>query len=124
MLSSDFCRALVADDEGDQSASPQAFAVLRFIAARRLRGGRLTVVDATNVKRAHRRPLLHLAERSKRPAAQNRLRPGRQVDEDAIRDQWIDLPRPASDLLEEGFEAVYEFHDAAGAATAEIVPAK
>jgi len=137
VLSSDFCRALVADDEGDQSASPQAFAVLRFIAARRLRGGRLTVVDATNVKRAHRRPLLHLAERSKRPAvaivfdlplvvclAQNRLRPGRQVDEDAIRDQWIDLPRPASDLLEEGFEAVYEFHDAAGAATAEIVPAK
>ena len=50
VLSSDFCRALVADDENDLSATRDAFAVLHFIAARRLASGRLTVVDATNVK--------------------------------------------------------------------------
>jgi protein phosphatase len=126
VLSSDFCRALISDDEGDQSVSAQAFALLRFIATRRLRLGRLTVIDATNVKPSHRRPLLHLAQRAGRPAvaivfdlplaaclAQNLLRPDRRVQEEAIRDQWIDLPRPASELLEEGFAAVYEFHDPA-----------
>ena len=37
VLSSDFCRGLVADDENDQAATEDAFAVLHFIAARRLR---------------------------------------------------------------------------------------
>jgi predicted kinase len=133
VLSSDFCRALVADDEGDQSASADAFAVLRAIATRRLRRGRVTVIDATNVKRTHRRPLLRLAERSQRPAIaivfdlplalcleRNRLRADRQVDEETIRDQWIDLPRPASELLDEGFVAVYEFHEGDDAARAEL----
>src|SRR5438105_6044423 len=50
VISSDACRGLVADDENDQSASADAFAVLHFIAAKRLERGRLTVVDATNVE--------------------------------------------------------------------------
>src|SRR6478735_8711081 len=32
ILSSDFCRGLVADDENDQSATKEAFEVLHFIA--------------------------------------------------------------------------------------------
>jgi protein phosphatase len=36
LISSDFCRGLVADDENDQSATPDAFEVLRFIAGKRL----------------------------------------------------------------------------------------
>ncbi|MGH9639585.1 MAG: AAA family ATPase, partial [Bryobacteraceae bacterium] len=54
ILSSDQCRALVSDDENDQSATPAAFEVLRCILVRRLRLGRLTVVDATNVQRKAR----------------------------------------------------------------------
>ena len=42
--------ALVADDENDQSATADAFDVLHYIAGTRLRRGRLTVVDATNVQ--------------------------------------------------------------------------
>ena len=57
-ISSDFCRGLVADDENDQAASNDAFAVLHYIAARRLASGRLTVIDATNVQPEARKPLV------------------------------------------------------------------
>ena len=49
ILSSDFCRGLVADDENDQSASRDAFDVLHYIAGKRLAAGRRTVVDATSL---------------------------------------------------------------------------
>src|SRR6201996_3340224 len=62
VISSDFCRGLVADDENDQSATRDAFAVLSFIAGRRLAQPRFTVIDATNVQREARRPLVDLAK--------------------------------------------------------------
>ena len=39
VISSDFCRGLVADDENDQSATPQAFELLHYIAGQRLKAG-------------------------------------------------------------------------------------
>lgn len=62
VLSSDAFRALVADDERDMSATADAFEALHLVAARRLARGRLTVVDATSVEPASRRPLLALAQ--------------------------------------------------------------
>ena len=61
VLSSDVCRGLVSDDENNRAATKEAFAVLHFIAAKRLAAGRLTVVDATNVQPEARRPLVALA---------------------------------------------------------------
>ena len=61
VISSDFCRGLVADDENDQSATPAAFELLRFIVGQRLKAGRLTVVDATNVQPEARRDLVLVA---------------------------------------------------------------
>ena len=61
VLSSDFFRGLIADDENDQSATKVAFETLHFVAAKRLEAGRLTVIDATNVQPEARRPLLELA---------------------------------------------------------------
>ncbi|MFF7851121.1 polynucleotide kinase-phosphatase [Streptomyces sp. NPDC007910] len=61
VISSDFCRGLVADDENDQSASRDAFDVLHYVAGKRLAAGRLTVVDATNVQQEARRQLVQLA---------------------------------------------------------------
>lgn len=61
VLSSDFCRLLVADDENDQTATTAAFDVLNYIVGKRLEGGRLTVVDASNVQRDARAPLVRLA---------------------------------------------------------------
>lgn len=63
VLSSDFCRGLVADDENDQSASGDAFDVLHYIAGKRLAAGRRTVVDATSVQQESRRQLVELARK-------------------------------------------------------------
>ena len=61
VISSDFCRGMVADDENDQSATPAAFELLHYIAGKRLAAGRLTVIDATNVQPEARRELVLLA---------------------------------------------------------------
>lgn len=63
VISSDFCRGLVADDENDQSASRDAFDVLHYIAGKRLAAGRRTVVDATSVQQDARRQLVDLARK-------------------------------------------------------------
>jgi len=68
VVSSDACRALVADDPADQAASEDAFAVLHLIVARRLARGRMAVVDATNVRPEARAPLLALATEHHVPA--------------------------------------------------------
>ncbi|GGW20045.1 polynucleotide kinase-phosphatase [Streptomyces capoamus] len=61
VISSDFCRGLVGDDENDQDATRDAFDVLHYIAGKRLAAGRRTVVDATSVQQDARRRLVELA---------------------------------------------------------------
>ncbi|MFB8249422.1 polynucleotide kinase-phosphatase [Streptomyces sp. NPDC055952] len=63
VISSDFCRGLVSDDENDQSATKDAFDVLHYIASKRLAAGRRTVVDATSVQSEARRQLVDLARK-------------------------------------------------------------
>src|SRR3954447_19197663 len=63
VLSSDFFRGLVSDDESDQSASKDAFESLHYILHKRLWRRRLTVVDATNVQAEPRKELLALARK-------------------------------------------------------------
>ncbi len=133
VLSSDQCRLLVSDDESDQSASAAAFAVLYFIAARRARRGRLTVVDATNVRPADRQRVVWLGQRYKRPAvaivfglpleiclARNAARTGRRVEDGVIREQWKQMPASAESVGGEGFSAVYWFHSATESGSAVV----
>ena len=61
VVSSDRCRALVADDEAALDANDDAFELLRATAAIRLRRRLLTVVDATSVRREDRASLVALA---------------------------------------------------------------
>ena len=68
VLSSDALRGLVADDPHAQSATDDAFDLLHRILAMRLRRGRLTVVDATNVEEWARREILSVARSHRRPA--------------------------------------------------------
>ena len=68
VLSSDALRGLIAGDESDQSATQDAFELLRIALRMRLARGRLSVVDATNVQRWARRLLLDAALRRGRPA--------------------------------------------------------
>src|SRR5438128_1307346 len=61
IVSSDACRGIVSDDENDQSATAEAFALLHHIVGVRLRRGLRTVVDATNVQLKARQELVRVA---------------------------------------------------------------
>jgi predicted kinase len=61
VLSSDYFRALVSDDENNQEVTGQAFDTLFYVAGQRLSLGRLTVIDATNVQKEARAAVLRLA---------------------------------------------------------------
>lgn len=134
ILSSDFCRGLVADDENDQSATPQAFELLHYIAGVRLGGGRLVVVDATNVQSDARKQLIALARsHDVLPVAivldvpervcldRNAARPDRNFGEQVIRRQRDQLRRGLKSLHREGFRTVHVLHgeDEIAAATIE-----
>ena len=50
-------------DDRTEAATIAAFDVLYYIAGKRLAAGRLTVIDATNVQRDSRKPIVELARR-------------------------------------------------------------
>ena len=116
VLSSDFCRGLVSDDETDQTATKDAFEVLRFIAAKRLTAGKLTVIDATNVQVDARKPLLALAREyhyltvaivfnmpTKLCQERNEARHDRDLKPHVIRQQNQQLRRSLRNFKREGF---------------------
>ncbi|MDF2735359.1 MAG: hypothetical protein K0S97_1982 [Chloroflexota bacterium] len=61
ILSSDAMRAVVSGDEADQRATAVAFGIVHRTIARRMDRGEMTVVDATNTRAEHRRPLVDRA---------------------------------------------------------------
>ncbi len=116
ILSSDFCRGIVSDDENDQSATNDAFEVLHFIASKRLAAGKLTVIDATNVQPDARKPLLALAREfhyltvaivlnipAKLCQERNDLREDRDFGRHVVRNQSSQLRRSLRSLRREGF---------------------
>ncbi|MCC9000146.1 MAG: polynucleotide kinase-phosphatase [Candidatus Contendobacter sp.] len=134
VLSSDTCRGLVSDDENNQAATPDAFEVLHFIAAKRLAAGRLTVIDATNVQPEARKSLVALARQYHCiPVAlvldppeslcheRNRTRPDRAFGPHVIRNQHGQLKRSLRHLEREGFRHVHLLNDPASLETAQIV---
>ena len=123
VVSSDACRAMVADDEADQAATTAAFAVLHCILEQRLRAGRTTVVDATNVQAKARRPLLELAVRYHRPSMavlfelppqvckeRNRQRKDRVIGDFVVDRQCAQAPISEGVLSHEGFDSVIILH--------------
>ncbi|MCP9943883.1 polynucleotide kinase-phosphatase [Streptomyces somaliensis] len=135
VLSSDFCRGLVSDDENDQGASRDAFDVLHYIAAKRLAAGRLTVVDATNVQPEARRQLVRLArEHDVLPvavvldvpegvcAARNAARPDRAgMPRHVVRRHRAELRRSLGGLEREGFRRVHVLRGVEEVEAAEVV---
>lgn len=138
VISSDFCRGLVADDENDQSASGDAFDVLHYIAGKRLAAGRRTVVDATSVQQDSRRQLIELARKydvlpiaivldtpeevcAERNAARtDRAGMPRRVIQRHIRE----LRRSLRSLEREGFRKVHVLRGVADAENATVVTEK
>jgi protein phosphatase len=133
VISSDFCRGLVSDDENDQAATADAFAVLHFIASRRLAQPRFTVIDATNVQRQARKPLVELAKQHDLfPVAivldppeavcqeRNQSRADRDFGPHVVRRQRANLRRSIKGLQREGFRSVWLLRSPEDVADAEV----
>ncbi|PID53199.1 MAG: polynucleotide kinase-phosphatase [Micrococcales bacterium] len=134
VVSSDFCRGLVADDENDQSATADAFDVLHYIVGTRLRRGLLTVVDATNVQQQSRASLVKLAKSydvlvdaividvpQSVAIERNTLRPDWDFGKHVVSRQHRDLKRSLSRLKKEGFRRVHILNGTDQADTTEII---
>lgn len=123
VVSSDYCRGLVCDNENDQSISEHAFDLLHYIVEKRLIIGRLTVVDATNLQEQARRELINIANRNNCLCAaiifnlseelcreRDRNRADRQVGENIIRKHNILLKKTINTINSEGFRYKYVFN--------------
>lgn len=127
VISSDVCRALICDDEADQTATRDAFELVHWLAEKRLRRGKVAVIDATSVQAWARASLLEVARRSETPAVaivfdlpeavlreRNRTRQGRVVEDAVITQQFADLHAGMAGWEQEGFARVH-FLRSAGA---------
>ncbi|GIE92152.1 polynucleotide kinase-phosphatase [Actinoplanes regularis] len=133
VLSSDFFRGLIADDENDQSASADAFDALHYVAGKRLAAGRLTVVDATNLQSHARAGLIKLArEHDVLPVAivldvpesvaweRTQARTDRAFGRQVLTRMQRDLRRSLGQLAREGFRKVHVLRGSEEIAGAEI----
>ncbi|MEO0598163.1 MAG: polynucleotide kinase-phosphatase, partial [Chloroflexota bacterium] len=120
VLSSDTMRGWVSDDENSQSATGDAFDVLHYVAGKRLKNMKLTVVDATNVQAMSRKPLVQLAREyhclpvaivldvpEKVAVARNAERPNRNFGRRVVAKHRQDLKRSLKKLKREGFRRVF-----------------
>lgn len=120
ILSSDRRRGIVSDDETDQDATRDAFDVLRYIAAKRLAGRRLTVVDATNVRAEDRKAYVELARKfhaipvaivldmpEALCVARNAERPDRAFGARVVQNHIRSLRRSLRGLAREGFRTIH-----------------
>ncbi|MDR2151898.1 MAG: polynucleotide kinase-phosphatase [Helicobacteraceae bacterium] len=124
ILSSDLFRAMIADDDNDQSASAAAFDALFYLANKRLDRGALTVIDATSVQEEARKRIVDLAKEQNCHAIaivlnvpekicvdRNAARSDRDVPSRVVRRQADLLRRSIGRLEKEGFRRVYILSD-------------
>ncbi len=120
VLSSDFFRGMVSDDENCQDVSSDAFDLLFYAANKRLNHRKLTVVDATNLKQEARKRIVSLAKEQNVHAAaivlnlpeellleRNKARPERNLPERVVRQHCREVKRCIRGLKREGFRFVY-----------------
>jgi protein phosphatase len=133
VLSSDFCRGLVSDDENSQAATNDAFDVLYFIASKRLKAGKSVVIDATNVQTEARKKIIELAREyhclpvaivfdlpEKLCLERNRDRPNRAFGPHVVRQQLQQMRKSLRYLEREGFRRVHVLNSPEEVDAAEI----
>ncbi|MFJ5680290.1 AAA family ATPase [Streptomyces sp. NPDC093097] len=120
VLSLDALREAVSDDAGDQEATADAVDALHMLLERRMARKLNTVIDATNVSREAREPLVAAAKRHGMPATavmvatpasvcveRQRPRPAnRTVPDGTVRDQHQAMVRSHAILAAEGFNQI------------------
>ena len=137
ILSSDFFRGMVCDDENDQTVSAEAFDLLWYAANKRLDNMKLTVIDATNIQKNARERILQTAREQNVHAAaivldlpeellqqRNKQRPDRDLPERVIRKHCTDVKRTIRNLKREGFRFIYIINSPEQLENCEIVRTK
>jgi predicted kinase len=123
IISSDWARAWVCDDERDQRFSAQAFALVHFLIKQRLGLNRLCVVDSTALTAQARRDLLELAQEFQVPSVvllfdiplekcvERDQKRERTVGRGVIERQYQAFEQTKAGLKQEGFDQVIELVD-------------
>ncbi len=137
ILSSDFCRGMVCDDENSQSVSGEAFDLLYYAANKRLNLMKMTVIDATNIQQNARKQVIDLAREQNVHAAaivlnlpeeimqeRNKARSDRNLPERVVRQHCRDVKRSIKGLKREGFRFVYVINSLEQLENTEIVRTK
>ncbi|MFE4019307.1 AAA family ATPase [Streptomyces sp. NPDC059101] len=120
VLSLDALRGAVSDDPGDQAATADAVDALHLLLERRMARRLFTVIDATNVTREARDPLVAAAKRHNMPVIavmvttpasvcverQGPRPANRTVPDDTVRAQHRAMVHPHASLASEGFNKV------------------
>ena len=118
IVSSDYCRALVCDDETNQQVSRDAFDLLYYILQKRMLQDRFTLADSTALLAHTRHRLLEMAQRTRYTTCllvfntdattciqRDRGRP-RIVGEQVIAYQEVLLRQTLSDIPKEGWQHI------------------
>jgi len=123
IISSDWARGRVCDDERDQRFNTQAFALVRCLTELRLGLNRLCVVDSTALAPPHRREFVELAKRFQVPSViflfdvpletcieRDRQRE-RSVGAAVIERHYLAFGQTKTDVRQEGFDQIIELGD-------------
>ena len=123
IISSDWARGRVADEERDQRYNAQAFALVRFLIEQRLTLNRLCVVDSTALAPQHRKELLDLAKRYQVPTTllvfnvpletcvEHDEKRERSVGRNVVERQYQAFEQSREAVHREGFDQVVVFQD-------------
>lgn len=120
VLSSDYFRSLISDDENNQEITSDAFEALYNVAGLRLKNMKLTVIDATNIQSSSRKKIIDCVRAHDCQAAaivfnlsenilqeRNRERSDRGLSPRVISRHVIELKQTIKNLKKEGFRYIY-----------------
>jgi protein phosphatase len=123
IISSDWARGRVCDDERDQRFQTQAFALVHYLTELRLGLNRLCVVDSTALTAAHRKEYLDLAKRFHVPGVVFLFNVPLEkcIERDQARERTVGKPvierqhqafeQVKADIRQEGFDQIVELAD-------------
>jgi protein phosphatase len=123
IISSDWARARVCDDDRDQRFNAQAFALVHFLLEQRLTVNRLCVVDSTALTATARQELLDLARKIQVPTVamlfdvpleicvERDQKRERSVGRGVIERQYQIFEQAKAAIRQEGFDQVLELQD-------------
>ncbi len=133
VLSSDYCRAMIIDDEADQSVNKEAFEILHCIVTKRLAIGKLTVIDATNIQAKARSSLLYLSRKyhiapvviafdlpKDLCETRSQQRSNRNLNSTIINQQYDNFKRSLRNIKHEGFKQITVLNSVAEVDNSEI----